>query len=73
VNIPDDEKNYIIAETAWLIGTDQADRIAVRLGYCHAKSLARQLTRWGRPDLALQLTDTLPASVFDPRRARAVA
>ena len=46
------ERAHLASEVEWLLGTDSPDRIAVRLGYRNAKSLARVLSRHGRADLA---------------------
>ena len=46
------EREDLVHEVGWLLGTDSPERIAVRLGYRNAKSLARVLSRHGRADLA---------------------
>jgi hypothetical protein len=43
---------YVIGEVELLRGTDSVDSIATRVGYSNRYSLARQLSRWGRDDLA---------------------
>ena len=42
----------IIEEVTLLLGTDNGDSIARRLGYAHRASLARTLQKAGRNDLA---------------------
>ena len=47
-----DRRAHLIEDVLALIGTDTPRRIAARLGYERPASLAKRLTRAGRPDLA---------------------
>ncbi|WP_205741067.1 hypothetical protein [Haloactinopolyspora alba] len=49
---------YVVGEVDHLIGTDEPDNIARRLGYGHLDSLTSVLTRQHRHDLVERLTRT---------------
>jgi hypothetical protein len=48
-------RGAVVADLEWILGTDQPDRVAERLGYSDADSLRGVLYRWGRSDLAVRL------------------
>ena len=51
----DPRRQATLEDLEWIIGTDNPDRIAGRLGYASADNLVRVLYRWGRPDLVARL------------------
>jgi hypothetical protein len=46
------DREHVVGEVEWLLGTDRPARIARRLGYRSCEALAKRLQRSGRPDLA---------------------
>ena len=49
------ERQSLIEDLEWIIGTDSPQHVAQRLGYANADNLWRVLCRWGRHDLAARL------------------
>jgi hypothetical protein len=52
--IGDHNASYVVPEVEHIIGTDSPENVAARVGYPDRRTLARQLARWGRRDLANQ-------------------
>lgn len=50
--IPAHDQSHVVCEIETLKGTDTPDNIARRVGFPNRRALARQLSRWGRGDLA---------------------
>lgn len=48
-------RTVVVEDLQWIIGTDHPDRVARRLGYANAHSLARVLHKWGMTELARRL------------------
>lgn len=53
-----ERRNYVCSELDFLIGTDTADSLALRLGYTKLHSLEHALRDWGRHDLLDRLRRT---------------
>lgn len=51
-----------LEDAEWIIGTDSAENVAVRLGYKDVANLAQVLKRWGRTDLVERLYRTQVAA-----------
>jgi len=51
-----------IEDVEWIVGTDSPENVATRLGYKDLGSLLKTLRRWGRDDLADQLTEAEAAA-----------
>lgn len=52
------EREYVISELEFLLGTDNAESLASRLGYKNLKSLRQMVDHAGREDLSQRLLDT---------------
>ena len=63
-------RQHVIEDVEWIIGTDHPRSIAHRLGYASLDSLLDNLRRWGRGDLARRLVAQMDNDFDRPGRGR---